>query len=202
MSKTPETPKQAKATPSLKQKLVDTLETVPIFTAACDKLGIPRSTYYKWRQLDEKFARAADNAIVRGRIAVNGMAKTMLLKKMREGNMTAIIFWLKHNDPDFNPKITIEMKSDERYTKEELKLLATALKHMGFAGVVLNEKELRKNFLEQADPEARARHEELQRTMMTHDPQEPASGALEPIRPKARTVDELLRKLKEDGAIR
>ncbi len=204
MSKRPvsESPKQAKITQSLKEQLVKTLETIPIFTAACDKLGIPRSTYYKWRHADETFAYEVDRAIMTGRQAVNGLAKTMLLKEIRASNMTAIIFWLKHNDPDFNPKITIEMKERERYSKEELALLGNAMRNMGFAGVVMNEKALRANFIKQADPEVRAYQENLKRMIMPGLPESEYKEEPKTHLAKNINIDDFLKRMREDGTIK
>ena len=59
-------------------------------TAACRKLKIPRDTYYKWLE-DDKFAKS----IAHAREGLIDIVESALLKKIREGNMTAIIFFLK-----------------------------------------------------------------------------------------------------------
>lgn len=89
-----ETEKQKKA-------LVVQLRKTPIVQIACERTGVGRSTYYKWRKNDYIFGRAADRALEAGRFFINDLAKSKLLQLIKDGNLTAIIFWLKHNDPKF-----------------------------------------------------------------------------------------------------
>jgi hypothetical protein len=89
-----ETEKQKKA-------MVVQLRKTPIVQLACERTDVGRSTYYKWRVNDSTFARAADRALEAGRFFINDLAKSKLLQLIKDGNLTAIIFWLKHNDPKF-----------------------------------------------------------------------------------------------------
>ncbi|OGI77799.1 hypothetical protein A3D42_00670 [Candidatus Nomurabacteria bacterium RIFCSPHIGHO2_02_FULL_41_18] len=86
-----------------KKALVIQLRKTPIVQIACERSGVGRSTYYKWRVKDRTFARAADRALEAGRFFINDLAKSKLLQMIKDGNTTAIIFWLKHNDPQFAP---------------------------------------------------------------------------------------------------
>jgi hypothetical protein len=84
-----------------KKALVDQLRKTPIIQLTCERLGIGRSTYYRWRLKDHIFGRASDEAIEAGRFLVNDIAESRLLKLLQEDNLTAIIFWLKHNHPKY-----------------------------------------------------------------------------------------------------
>lgn len=90
-----ETEKQKKA-------LVAQLRKTPIVQLACEKADVGRSTYYKWRIQDKIFARAADQAKAAGRFLVNDVAESRLLNLIQNDNLTAIIFWLKHNHPNYS----------------------------------------------------------------------------------------------------
>ena len=59
-------------------------------TEACKDIGITRTIYYKWLE-DETFAKQVEVA----REELVDIVESALLKKIREGNMTAIIFFLK-----------------------------------------------------------------------------------------------------------
>ena len=47
----------------LKSKLLDQLKRVPIVEAACQKAGISRQTFYRWKFEDAEFAKEVEKAI-------------------------------------------------------------------------------------------------------------------------------------------
>ena len=75
---------------------------------ACQNVGIGRRTYYRWRQEDSAFAAQADSAIHDAIALRNDFAESKLLVGIREGNMRAIQFWLRHHHPDYGAKVKIE----------------------------------------------------------------------------------------------
>lgn len=93
--------KLAEDTEKNKKALVSQLRKTPIAQIACEKTGVGRSTYYKWRANDLIFARAADKAINSGRFFINDMAESKLIKLIQESNMPAISLWLRHNHPSY-----------------------------------------------------------------------------------------------------
>jgi hypothetical protein len=88
-------------TEKLKKAMVVQLRKTPIVQIACERTGVGRSTYYKWRTNDHIFGRAADRALEAGKFFINDLAKSKLLQLIQDGDKVAIIFWLKHNDPTF-----------------------------------------------------------------------------------------------------
>lgn len=91
----------AKETEKKKQELVEQLTKTPIVQLACERCDVGRSTYYKWRKEDKIFGRTADHALEAGVFRVNDIAESKLLKLINDDNLTAIIFWLKHNHPKY-----------------------------------------------------------------------------------------------------
>ena len=77
------------------------LRKTSIVQLACERTGIGRSTYYKWRADDNVFARAADRALEAGKFLINDMAESKLIKLMQDNNLKAIRFWLQHNHPKY-----------------------------------------------------------------------------------------------------
>jgi len=84
-----------------KSEIIRCLKITPIIQIACQKAGIGRATYYRWRKEDKKFKRKSDIAKKNGISFINDLAESFLISKIKEGNMTAIIYWLKHHSPDY-----------------------------------------------------------------------------------------------------
>lgn len=66
-------------------------DSAGIVGAACERAGVSRSTYYRWREEDESFRERADD-IIEGQV---DFVENRLLKKIQDGDTTAIIFYLK-----------------------------------------------------------------------------------------------------------
>jgi ACT domain-containing protein len=130
--------KEAVATAQLKHKLVQHLRDIPIATYACQRVGVPKATYYKWRKIDQIFREASDEAIITGKLTLNDVAKSQLVKLIKEGDYRSISFWLKHNDADFGSKLTLKIEDETRkYDPKDLEEMATAMKNAGLVGVTL-----------------------------------------------------------------
>lgn len=93
-----------------KELLIEQLKKVPIVQIACEKTGVGRSTYYRWRNEDEEFVRKADESIATGRNFINDLAESQLLKAIQNNDLTAIIFWLKHNHRQYGNRIELTAK--------------------------------------------------------------------------------------------
>lgn len=60
-------------------------------SVSCKKIGISRKTYYRWMDEDEDFR----NKVNEINEALLDMAETMLMKGIKDGKTTEIIFYLK-----------------------------------------------------------------------------------------------------------
>lgn len=76
--------------------LVSLKECSGIVTFACEKVGLSRQTFYRWCRDDQEFKDRVD-AINELQIDV---AEASLLKKIQNGDTTAIIFYLKTKSKD------------------------------------------------------------------------------------------------------
>jgi hypothetical protein len=88
-----------------KKKLLEALKENHIVLAACRKAGIGKSSYYRFRKSDAKFAEKADEAIKEGVSLVNDAAEGTVVGAIKERNLDAAKFWLKHRHPDFKDRI-------------------------------------------------------------------------------------------------
>lgn len=120
----------AATTKEQKQKLLECLANMPTAQSACRKADVGRATYYDWIKEDSRFASAAAKAKKKGRELLSDVAISKLMQLVAEGNITAIIFWLKHNNEWFaNPKFfhTIEIKDDPGLDEKAEKMVKTAM---------------------------------------------------------------------------
>lgn len=113
-----------------KELLLDQLKKTPVVQIACEKAGVGRATYYRWRKEDADFAQQSDQALQDGSLLVNDMAESQLMSAIKDKNMTAIIFWLKHHHPAYATKVEVTTTSKDKeiyLTDEQKELLNKAL---------------------------------------------------------------------------
>lgn len=119
-----------------KEKLIAQLKKTPIIQVACERVGVSRASYYRWRKASEKFSEEADNALEQGINLINEMAESQLISAIRDQNMTAIIYWLKHHHRAYKTKIEISgtiKTPDEVLTSEQQSIITKAIE-MGCSG--------------------------------------------------------------------
>jgi len=113
-----------------KQAILENLRKIPIIQIACERTGVNRSTYYRWRKTDLVFTKAADEAIKTGLALVNDLAESQLISAIRDQNMSGIIFWLKHRHKAYKNKVEISggIKIDNnKLTPEQEQAILKAL---------------------------------------------------------------------------
>ncbi len=120
-----------------KELLLEQLKKTPVVQVACEKAGVGRATYYRWRKEDPEFTQTSDQALLDGSLLVNDMAESQLMSAIKEKNMTAIIFWLKHHHPAYLTKVEITSgnQMDERLSPEEQDSVKKALVMAGIVPV-------------------------------------------------------------------
>ena len=108
---------------NLKEKnlLLEMLKKIPIAIYACEKTGIARSTYYRWKKDDAKFSKLADEAIMEGVMLVNDIAENQLLSAIKNGIMPAITFWLRSHHASYTDKIQLsgKVETNTKLTPEQ-----------------------------------------------------------------------------------
>jgi len=113
-----------------KELILTQLFKTPIVQLACEKTGISRATYYRWKAKDKAFLKKADAAILEGTLFVNDMAESQLLSAIADKNMTGIIFWLKHHHKSYETRVEIRQapgKYEEELTKKQKEVIKQAL---------------------------------------------------------------------------
>lgn len=112
-----------------KKSLIETLKRTPIIQIACEKNGVGRATYYRWRKEDLNFCKDADTALSEGTSFINDLAESQLISSLKDKNMTGIIFWLKTHHPAYTDKlhITGQFKHNHKLSDEQEKIMTKAL---------------------------------------------------------------------------
>jgi len=122
-----------------RQLMLEQLKKTPVVQICCEKLGVSRSTYYRWREEDPLFAKEADQALADGVSLVNDMAESQLLSAIRDRNISAIFYWLNHRHSAYSNKLEVTAKiKDESLTPEQQQLIKQALEH---ASLIMKGKE-------------------------------------------------------------
>ena len=122
-----------------KKKILAQLAKTPIVEAACKQIDLPRSTYYRWRKEDEAFAEACDETIELSVGRINDLAESQLINAIKDRNMSAITFWLKHHHKSYETRVRLDAHVEhevQELTPEQEQLISRAL---ALAGLKDNE---------------------------------------------------------------
>jgi hypothetical protein len=85
----------------LAKKIIEGLEEVPNVRHIFKKLGIHRSTYYRWVSSHPEFREKVTIALHMGNDNINDLAKGNVIREIKEGDMGASKYWLSNRDPQF-----------------------------------------------------------------------------------------------------
>jgi len=121
-----------------KEILIEQLKKTPIIQIACEKVGVARATYYRWRKENGEFKKATDEAISEGEMMITDMSESQLISLIRDKNFAAIQLWLRHHHPKYINKVEVTGNlnvREEPLTPEQEELVEKALK---LAGLIEN----------------------------------------------------------------
>lgn len=124
-----------------KKRLLNKLEKTPIIEAACKAVGLPRSTYYRWRNDDPEFADKCDEVIELSVGRINDLAESQLINAIKNQQMSAITFWLKHHHRSYRNRLEVDARiqaTQQELTPEQSALVNKALQ---LAGITTSEGE-------------------------------------------------------------
>ena len=104
-----------------KKSLLEILEKTPVVSVACERSGVSKATYHRWRAEDPEFAEKVDGAMSEGKGFISDVAKAQLISLIKDKNLPALKLWLQSLDPDFRPSLAIdgEIKIEKKLSPEE-----------------------------------------------------------------------------------
>lgn len=112
-----------------KQKFLEVLEKNPVVQLACERSGVSKATFYRWRDADKEFAQKVEAALTEGNSLISDIAIAQLISAIKEKNLGAIKFWLQNHHPDYTEKlhITAEIEQEVSLSPEQEALVRRAL---------------------------------------------------------------------------
>jgi len=132
-----------------KEAIIGELKKLPIVHVACERAGISRATYYRWRSEDEEFVKNADQAMMEGELFVNDMSESQLISLIKDKHFPSISLWLRQHHPRYANKLEIIARKyePEILTAEQEKIIQEALQLASFDSLVplATPKELQKD---------------------------------------------------------
>ena len=90
-----------------KQLILEQLHKLPIIQVICERVGISRSTLYRWRDESPEFRSNLEEAIAEGEALINDMSESQLISLIKDKNYQAISFWLRRRHPKFKDRLEI-----------------------------------------------------------------------------------------------
>lgn len=86
---------------------------------SCKDFGLPRVTFYEWKNVDPDFKRQIEEAETE---TIEAAEQVLKSEGILKHNITALIFLLKNKHPEYREKL--EMKTDLNLINEESKKLS------------------------------------------------------------------------------
>jgi hypothetical protein len=112
-----------------KQKFLEILEKSPVVQVACERSGVSKATFYRWKDTDKEFSEKVAKALTEGNSLISDMAISQLISAIKEKNLGAIKFWLENHHEDYANKlhITAEIEQEMVLNPEQEALVRRAL---------------------------------------------------------------------------
>lgn len=108
---------------------LEQLSKSAIVQIACEKTGIGKSTIYRWREQDKEFSEAVEKAVGEGKSLVTDLAESQLISAIKDKNIPAIIYWLRHHHPTYADKLLVTHTiENEDLTPEQEALVREGLR--------------------------------------------------------------------------
>ena len=120
-----------KRTAEDKKAVLEQLAKLPIVQVACQKAGICRATYYRWRIEDKQFIEDADEAIEEGVQMINDLSESQLIAAIKNQNFSAVRFWLQNRHRAYTNKVEVfdqGKRETQELTDEQKKIVEEALR--------------------------------------------------------------------------
>jgi hypothetical protein len=92
-----------------RDSILKSLQRTPIVESACQKVGISRMTFYRWKKNNQEFSQKVDEALEVSRGSINDLAESKMIEKISRGDNQMIKFWLVNNNPRYKRKFKEEI---------------------------------------------------------------------------------------------
>jgi len=114
-----------------KDLLITQIKKTPVIEIACQKVGVGRTTFYRWRRDDADFETACVEALGTGVDLINDLAESKLIGQIQDSNFPAIRFWLQSHHKSYKAKLEISADTKKELTSEEQETMQQAYERLG-----------------------------------------------------------------------
>ena len=104
----------------LKNKLVGEIAKSGNVYFSCNRVGIGKSSYYRWKKEDPEFNRSAELAVREGIENNCDVAEHALMLKIKDKDINAIKYQLSHNSPRYMPKHNKTVRIEHVVKRQEV----------------------------------------------------------------------------------
>jgi hypothetical protein len=99
-------------TPNERRKFIETLEECPFLTIAAKRVGIDKSTIYRWKNKNKKFHDKMNESLEKGRELMVDVVEGVTFSEAKKGNMQACRMILENNSKRYyRPKAVLHFDS-------------------------------------------------------------------------------------------
>lgn len=115
----------------MKDLVLEQLRRVPIIQVAAEKVGVSRTTIYRWRDESEQYRKDLEAALTEGEALINDLGESQLLTLMKDKHWPSIQFWLRHRNPKFRERVEVTANfqtPQEELTPEQQAIVREALR--------------------------------------------------------------------------
>ena len=102
-----------------KKNILELLKKYPIVQLACEKSGVSRATFYRWKEIDEKFRDDADTALFEWKQLVNDIAEMNVITWIKNEDKSYTTFWLKNNHGSYKNTIMLSKESESEWKNKK-----------------------------------------------------------------------------------
>jgi hypothetical protein len=117
-----------------KKQILEQWRKMPLIQVACEKSGVARASFYRWRQKDKSFAKEIDTAIAEGEAMITDMSEAQLITLIRDKNFQAVQLWLKSHHPKYGNRLEVTgnfQQAQDKLTPEQETTVREALRLAG-----------------------------------------------------------------------
>lgn len=98
-----------------KEKFLEILEKSPVVQIACERSGVSKATFYRWKDTDKEFTSKVEAALHEGNSLISDIAIAQLITAIKTNNLGAIKFWLTNHHPDYANKLHVTAEVEEKF---------------------------------------------------------------------------------------
>lgn len=138
----------------IKTLFLEHIRRIPIIQVACEKVGVARSSVYRWRDEDEEFRKELEDALAEGEILINEMSESQLISLIRDKSWQAISFWLRKRSPKFRDRVEVTGNIESRQNELTPEQQAVVTEALRLASLSVGDENKENNYEQHTDSDS------------------------------------------------